>query len=393
MTGVLQLPMKIPPDLVQDVLARLHYSSADLETFHLDATTGHLQYTHRGRESPADVERKMLKVIHKMISGFQRRRTKTLVDRRSTPTRYAADPVPELERRGEMQKVGLGQYALGPRLSKLAAYFEEEFTGIAGTLKADAYRFPTLIGVRALSRCDYFTSFPQSVSFVMHLSADVDVIEAFAATMGTESSAVPPSSAHFATGEYVLSPAVCFHLYARLADRPLAAQPVIVTAVGKCFRYEAGNLGGLERLWDFSMREIIFVGSRDRVLSLRQQSMDLFVDFLDRLELKYWIETATDPFFIGDYSARSAFQSAMELKYEIRLDIPFKNSSIAAGSFNHHQNFFGKAFQIGQPGSDDWADTGCTAMGIERWVFGFLAQYGPEPAGWPPAVRQWIERA
>ena len=62
------------------------YSSADLETFQLDANTGQLQYTHRGHESAADVERKMLKVIHKMIAGFQRRKSKTLVDRRSTST-------------------------------------------------------------------------------------------------------------------------------------------------------------------------------------------------------------------------------------------------------------------------------------------------------------------
>jgi len=35
-------------------------------------------------------------------------------------------------------------------------------------------------------------------------------------------------------------------------------QPRVITAMGKCFRYESSNLSGLERLWDFNMREIVF---------------------------------------------------------------------------------------------------------------------------------------
>ena len=33
------------------------------------------------------------------------------------------------------------------------------------------------------------------------------------------------------------------------------------TAAGHCFRYESRNIRGLERLWDFTMREIIYCGA------------------------------------------------------------------------------------------------------------------------------------
>ena len=55
--------------------------------------------------------------------------------------------------------------------------------------------------------------------------------------------------------------------------------------------------------------------------------------------------------------------------------------TLACGSFNLHENFFGKTMSItaddGQP-----AFTGCTAWGLERWVLAAFtqAQYGPREA-------------
>ncbi len=394
MKRVVKLPVGIPADLVPDVLARLHYSSSDLEGFRLDLEHNCVEYTQRGEESAAEVERKILKVIDKMTDGFKRRRTRILVDRRSVSPRYVDDPMPELERGGHVRKAGIGQYAFGPLTVRLAAYFEEEFARIGTSLGAVPYRFPTLIDVQKLSRCGYFSSFSQSACFVTHLREDVDVIEAFADAMGRESTTVNPASGQLATTEHMLSPAVCFHLYAALADRPLSKPLMVAMAQGKCFRYESGNLTGLERLWDFSMHEVMFVGPSDEVVTLRQRSMDLFVEFMDSLQMRYRIETAIDPFFIGDYATRGTFQSALELKYEIRLDLPFRKTSIAAGSFNYHQTFFGKSFRIGlSSSSHHWVHSGCTAMGIERWVFGFLAQYGPDPVRWPAIVRQRVVAA
>lgn len=380
------LPAGIPAELAGDIESRLHYSSSDLEGFRLDLQANRLEFTHRGAETPEEIERKVLKVVGTMVAGYRRRKSRILVDRRSAHVPYDADPMPGLERSGAVRRTGVGQYSLGPLASRLLAYFDAEFQRIGAAVGAMPYQFPTLIEIQKLARCDYFGSFSQSVSFVMHLTPDVDVIEDFSGRMKQAGGAVDPACGHLAATQYMLSPAVCFHLYAQLADRPLGHQPVTAMAQGKCFRYESGNLGGLERLWDFTMREVMFVGGRDEVETLRRRSIDLFVELMDRIGLQYWIETATDPFFIGDYAARAAFQSALELKYEIRLALPYKGTSLAAGSFNYHQDFFGRAFHIGLI-DGGLAHTGCTAMGLERWVLAFLAQYGPDPAGWPAAVR------
>jgi hypothetical protein len=69
------------------------------------------------------------------------------------------------------------------------------------------------------------------------------------------------------------------------------------------------------------------------------------------------------------------------LKHELRLPIG-GGESTAAASFNHHERFFGGAFDIhlsdGSP-----AASGCAAFGVERWLLAYLVAHGVEPAGWP----------
>jgi hypothetical protein len=56
------------------------------------------------------------------------------------------------------------------------------------------------------------------------------------------------------------------------------------------------------------------------------------------------------------------------------------------GSYNYHQDFFGRHLDIRLP-DDAPASTGCVAFGLERLAFAFLAQYGLDPGEWPEAVR------
>jgi hypothetical protein len=61
---------------------------------------------------------------------------------------------------------------------------------------------------------------------------------------------------------------------------------------------------------------------------------------------------------------------------------PFKNSTLAVGSYNYHQDFFGRNLDITLPDGSP-AHTGCVAFGLERIAFAFLAQFGLDPSHWP----------
>jgi len=167
--------------------------------------------------------------------------------------------------------------------------------------------------------------------------------------------------------------------------------PRAITALGKCFRYESSNLTGLERLWDFTMREIVFVGPADYVLDSRNELLELSAAFLDELGLAYEISTATDPFFVDSYAVQAAYQQGFELKLELLAPLPYSGKKLAVGSINYHQDFFGRSFGI--QAVNEPAHTGCIGFGYERLALAFLAQHGVDEKNWPEEVARAVRAA
>jgi seryl-tRNA synthetase len=143
-------------------------------------------------------------------------------------------------------------------------------------------------------------------------------------------------------------------------------------------------------MWDFSMREIIFVGTAEHVLEKREQARKRVEALLGEIGLAYKVESANDPFFAGEFRKQAAFQNAFQLKYEIRANLPFKEVNLAVGSYNYHQNFFGRSLNISLADGSH-AHTSCIAFGLERLAFAFLSQFGLDPRAWPLPIGETFE--
>jgi len=283
-----------------------------------------------------------------------------------------------------------GLVSLGQDISLLMEYFDDRFKELADSFGAEHHTYPTLIPTSILERCNYFQSFPQYVNFVTHLDEDNELYETFGEDFKKRERGVFRMDDYFKKVECALSPAVCYHCYNRFENsRVDDGKGKVVAAKGKCFRYESGNMRTLERLWDFTMREIIFIGTLEHVTEKRIASIRYISEFVDELGLCGHIEVASDHFFTNSIQKKT-YQLGFELKYEIRLRIPFENKTIAVGSFNIHEDFFGKTFNISTADGSS-AYTGCTGFGLERWVYAFLSQYGKDWRNWPADVRSFIE--
>jgi seryl-tRNA synthetase len=381
----------IPAYLTGEIRSKLAY--VDEAIARAEVSEGQIVlHLHPGAEAitperQAELDEKVQRIVISMAKGAIKPKIQVLEDHLDRLVPFKRDPTPELIQAGEISQESLGIYALGPLLSRLIAYFEDLFLDLADSFGAAPYRFPILIPAKYLQRVGYFSAFPHSLTFATHLREDLDAIDQFAqhATCDDHGLNTPPDS--FAKIQALLSPAVCYHLYFALADKPLPNGQVIATAVGNCFRYEAINLASLERLWNFTMREVIFVGSKDFVLANREMARQRMAQVFEKIGLAYRVESANDPFFIGEFRKQVAFQSAFQLKFEIRAALPFKDSTLAVGSYNYHQDFFGRNLNITlQDGSP--AHTGCVAFGLERIAYAFLAQFGLDPAQWPAEVAQ-----
>jgi seryl-tRNA synthetase len=338
-------------------------------------------------QQATEIEAKVQRVVEEMAKGAIQPKVEVLEDFMDRKVLYQADPMEELLRQGEVYQEETGIYTLGPLVTRVVEYFEGRFLDLADHFGAEPYRFPTLMSAKFLDRVNYFSAFPHSLSFATHLREDYDVINEFAEKAAYEKDGLNTKSEYFSKIQALLSPAVCNHLYFSLADHPLPNGQLIATAVGNCFRYESTNLTSLERMWDFTMREVIFVGSKDFVLENREKSRIFMQKVFEEIGLAYRVETANDPFFVGEFRKQSAFQTAFQLKYEIRASLPFKDDTLAIGSYNYHQDFFGRHLDITLPDGSP-IHTGCTAFGLERVAFAFLSQYGLEMKNWPEPVRE-----
>lgn len=284
---------------------------------------------------------------------------------------------------------GRGQVMLEGLPLQLFRYFDTALAGLEQHWPAQELLTPTLIPADVLAKCDYFRSFPNTVTFACHLEPDAGVISRFRTRHEHRTSVDDEALADMATPEACLSPAVCYHVYHRNQGLTLSPAGIAYRVRGKCFRYESSNMRELTRLWDFTMRELVFLGDSDTVLQERQRCVDVVGEFLDEIGLAAEIRTASDPFYIApDASSKTYFQLTAETKYEISALLPNKQR-LAIGSLNYHTDFFGRAFDINVEGAGP-AHSSCIGFGLERFVCAFLAQHGNDPEDWPELVRAAI---
>lgn len=376
------LDERVPPELFGEVTEKLAYASDRAKSTRLTEDGSSVEVELADAAELDDVTARVREVIRGLTRGYREVPKEILWQHPVTP-RHTAPVWDDLVAAGIVHLEGPGTVMLTGDACRVFAALDHKFTTL-GREKFGAvdHQYPTVIAKDTMERCDYFSSFPHHITFAPHLREHVETITAVAdAAPDKRAQAVlealtPPS--------HLLSPAVCFHTYAWLADRPLD-QPVVVTAVGRCFRWESTNFATLERLWDFSMREIVFVGDPAWIEERRQQTMVEVQGIVDQLGLDCWIETANDPFFVGKFAAKRYHQLLTQAKFELRLALPYAGTSLAAASFNIHSDFFGRSFQMKR--GDGFASTGCMAFGLERWVWALFAQHGPRLADWPTQAR------
>ena len=295
-------------------------------------------------------------------------------ERRGDRARFAS-PVVALRDRGDLAMTTAGQVSLSGLALDVLRAVDHTALEWARSLGAEEHRYPSLIDLGVLERAGQVASFPQHLTLASHPERG-------------EGRTVPPPSEP--ASRHALSPAVCYHAYPELQGTTIGPEPAILTARGRCYRFEDGNHVPLERLWDFTMREIIVLGSREQVEDVRQTLVRQVSDLVTALELDGRIDRATDPFFTAGDEGRRLMQQAGALKYELLLAVDASGRGVAATSFNHHHDFFGTRFDItlatGEP-----AHSGCVAFGLERWVLALLAQHGVDEHSWQSAARGWLD--
>jgi len=369
---------------------RIYFATADILDFafvHRDDRVTAVDLTLAAGGDAAQVTRKVRSILADDVLG-QLIRPPKVIWSAPAPRDVAGGTFERLVAAGEAYQAGAGQVALGPAMLWLMDALDRVICGIVvDELAGVEYRYPTLIPAATMHRCGYLSSFPQYLMFAARLHSDLDVYRAFVADTAAAGRLVPDVLDRCAGVDLCLPPTMCYHTFQQFADRKLPPGLDVTTARGKSFRHEEKYHRGLERLWDFTIREVVFFGTREAVLRRRQAFLRRILRLAEDLELTGRCEVANDPFFgNADVAARSSSQRLLELKYELRLDVG-DGRDIAIGSFNFHERTFGLAFDIALSDGET-AHTACAGFGLERLAYAVACQYGTDPDTWPAHLRR-----
>ncbi len=206
------LGVDVPSALRTDFLSKLHYTSEDVASFRfVDGQTNKIEFSLKpsAASAPNEIGARIAELAQTMCSSFRGFSPKVLIQRSVASSRHADDPHFELERRGEIRRLGQGRYGLGPLLTRLMHGFDRTIVGLAEAFQAQHHQFPALIGGEVLERCRYLQSFPQSLTLVSHLREDLSLIERFATETRWTGTALHLNYETVAAPKCLLSPSVC----------------------------------------------------------------------------------------------------------------------------------------------------------------------------------------
>jgi seryl-tRNA synthetase len=390
---VLELPREVDREVAGDIEKESVFVSPQIERIIVSADGKSARLVARSGADLAEVTdkaKRFLEVMVRQVTGFE---IKVFVDTKRRDTGpYQIGVNDGLVERGWMHDYGKGQVAFSGPVLKLAQLINEK----AGELYAKAYgakdgHFPAMIDADTLHKCGYFDSHPNAVTFVGNVIEDFDAIEEFRQANSCSEGALMPRHDHIHIDGMCLNPAACFPCYPTLTGKKFETGECY-TWLGRVFRYESRNINGLDRLYEFNVRELVFVGTEEYVRECRAKALPIVEELASFIDIDCQVQTATDPFFATVSAAKKFWQAAQEVKNEIKIPALGNDGStkmLACGSINLHGNFFGKRFDFhcanGEP-----AQTGCVGLGIERWMLAAFTQHGFEPNRWPEAVRNRI---
>lgn len=266
---------------------------------------------------------------------------------------------PNFTEAGFSTRAGLA--TLGPAMVALRGALEAKFLGWAAECGAQPMLFPPLMRVEDLDRFDYFRNFPQLPLLVAGLKPEC--------LHDTAARGVPVetiSNGDLTPAAYALPSAACYNIYLHFEGTVLTG-PSYITTVANCFRNEQ-RYDDLRRLWGFTMREIVCLGTREEVQAHLSGFKERVLHFGGQLGLGLVTEAGSDPFY-QPQSSRALLQQLFPQKEEFLY-----GGSLAIASVNFHRNFFGERCSIKTPDGQA-AFTGCMAFGIERWLHALLERF------------------
>lgn len=218
-----------------------------------------------------------------------------------------------------------------------------------------------LIPRDVLVRAGYYRKFPNLVNAVSRIRPDYWDGVAVARLRPSQLDAL---STFYVPSGMVLNPVTCYHVYANARQLWERYATGLCAIEGPVFRHESHNHSPI-RLGEFTMFELVRLGSEVEVSKEFARMLDAFADFFTSLGVPHRIITASDAFFGDEPSLTRDAQLLSGSKFEVR--IPLLDGELSVASVNLHGTVFADAFDL--HGVHGIETSCCAGIGLDRLTY------------------------
>jgi len=366
----------------------LAYISSDIKTIELDPSALLIHLGLLEAASPDEIEKEVKKLLLKYQPIAKENETKVIYESVCREVANKKDVFPELIKRGDLIKFKNGYFGMSGKLLKYFRKVDQAILKFAESFEASDIVFPITTEIDTLNKHDFFKQTPQFANFISTINEDQSNISECSKKMSSNNSNIKE---HLHNPTSMCRSAICLNSYPCFENKIFADNHSMVwTSVGKVFRNESTNVQTLERLHEFTMRELIFYGTYDFIESALHKTIEWHKELIEKLDLYAIIQSANDPFFADNFSSLRFYQMSQLSKYEVHLPNSISGNNVSCASMNNHATHFSKSYNIKFENGEHMF-TGCSAWGLERYIFMILQQHGLDEGKWPKNVTDFLK--
>lgn len=382
----MQIKIPIPYSLTEtdfeNIDNSLAYIDNDVINYSIDKDGNIIVLEFKTKEKEKHLIQEIECLLKKLKPVTDEEMTVFLFDNTQAPISCSDNIFLQLVGRGDVIPHQPGYFSITGDFLKMLKVLDKKILEFATKQGAKEIDDPITISLTTLNESDFFKRTPQFAYFMSTLSENSQNISEF-------SKLVEEDTETLNFNQYLNRPncmcrsAVCYNSYPSNKNKIFKkGESLCFTTKGKVFRNESKKVSGLERMYEFTVRDIIYYGDASYVKDRLQECVEWYSDILNKFKLNGSIQSASDPFFADHLQKLQFYQMAEQSKFEIRLLNLFSKNKISIGSINNHGSHFSKSYNI-KFEEGNFVTTGCVGFGFERFIFMILSQHGLDKVKWP----------